>query len=283
MNPSGADRARLRADLEKLGLRTGSVVLVHASMRQVRPDAGGPATVLAALSDVLGRRGAVVVPTQTPWTSVTSSVFRAATAGMSGDRLAAYRRDLPAFDPRTTPSAGMGAFAEHVRIRADAVRSTHPLTSFAATGPLAADLMVRHDLDCMLGERSPLAALREAEACALHLGPGFDRATAFHLGEWRACGHRRRYECKTAGGPGAGGWTSFEDVDYDDRDFAHLGAWFEERSGAVDRGTVGSAEALLYPVRAAAEHAEEWVRSERVEEPRRRSSATRPFGGPRRG
>jgi aminoglycoside 3-N-acetyltransferase len=259
----GADRARLRADLEKLGLRIGSVVLVHASMRRVRPDAGGAATVLSALRDVLGRHGTVVVPAQTTWNSTTSSAFRANTAGMTEAQLAAHLADLPAFDPHTTPSAGMGAFAEHVRTRADAVRSAHPQTSFAASGPRAAELMARHDLDCLLGDRSPLAALGESDAYALHLGPGYERATAFHLGEWRASRRRRRYRCKITGSPGTGGWTSFEDVAYDDADFPELGAWFEECSEVVDRGTVGSADALVYPVRAAAEYAEEWVRSKR--------------------
>lgn len=263
MIPRGADEARLRADFEKTGLRIGSVVLVHASMRLVRPDAGGAATVLSALRGVLGRHGTVVVPTQTAWNSTTSPSFRAATAGMTEAQLAAYAADLPTFDPHTTPSAGMGAFAEHVRTRADAVRSAHPVTSFAAVGPRAADLTARHDLDCLLGDRSPLAALAEADGYALHLGPGFERATAFHLGESRASGPRRRYRCKVAGFPGTGGWTSFEDVAYDDTDFPRLGAWFEECSGAVARGTVGSADALLYPIRAAAEHAEAWVRSER--------------------
>jgi aminoglycoside 3-N-acetyltransferase len=149
--------------------------------------------------------------------------------------------------------------AEHVRTLPGAVRSSHPQTSFAATGPRAAELMARHDVDCLLGDRSPLAALCAAGAYALHLGTGYERATAFHLGEWRASGRRREYRCKTAGAAGEGTWVSFTDVDYDDGDFPRLGAWFEERSGAVDRGPVGSAEALLYPVRAAADHAESWV------------------------
>jgi len=260
----GADRGQLRADLEKMGVRAGSVVLIHASLRRVRPDSGGPATVLSALSDVLGRHGTVVVPTQTGWNSTTSPAFRRATAGMDDGQLAAYLADLPAFDPHTTPSWGMGVFAEYVRTRSDAIRSVHPQTSFAATGPHAAELMSRHDLDCLLGDRSPLAALSSAGAFSLHLGTGYERATAFHLGEWRASRHRRRYRCKIADAPGEGGWISFEDVDYDDGDFPRLGAWFEERSGAVTRGTIGSAEAMLYPVRGATEYAERWVDEERA-------------------
>jgi aminoglycoside 3-N-acetyltransferase len=270
---AGADRVRLRADLEKIGLRIGSVVLVHASMRRVRPDAGGAATVLSALRDVLGRHGTVVVPAQTTWNSTTSSVFRDATAGMTETQLAAHLAGLPAFDPHTTPSAGMGAFAEHVRTRTGTVRSAHPQTSFAAIGPGAAELMGRHDLDCLLGDRSPLAALYEVGAYALHLGPGFDRATAFHLGEWRSSRRRRRYRCKIADAPAPDGWTSFEDVAYDDGDFSRIGAGFEDCSAAVGRGTVGSADTLLYSVRAAADYAEDWIRAERDQDIRRPSNS----------
>jgi len=156
----------------------------------------------------------------------------------------------------------MGVLAEFVRIQGDAVRSGHPQTSFAAVGPLAPELMARHHLDSLLGDGSPLAALYRAGAFALHLGPGYDKATAFHLGESRSSRHRRGYQCKIAA-PGGAEWISFEDVAYDDSDFTRLGARFEERSGIVERATIGSADAVLYPVRAAADFAQEWVRSQR--------------------
>jgi aminoglycoside N3'-acetyltransferase len=54
-------------------------------------------------------------------------------------------------------------------------------------------------------------------------------------------------------------------VDYRDDDFAALGAQFERRTCAVSRGPFGAADALLYPARAAADHAAEWMRRERRE------------------
>lgn len=258
MSADGAGRSRLRADLERLGLRAGTTVLVHASMRRVKPDAGGAATVAAALLDVLGDNGTLVVPTQTAWNSTTSPQFKAATEGMTEAEVAKYLSDLPAFDPRSSPSAGVGALAEYVRTLNGAVRSAHPQTSFAATGRLAAALMTRHDLDCLLGDRSPLAALYRADAQVLLLGTGYDSATIFHLGEWRASDRRRPYRCKTAAG-----WVEFEDLPYDDFDFARLGARFETETGLVAHGAVGSASALLFPARAAADFAERWVRTDR--------------------
>jgi aminoglycoside 3-N-acetyltransferase len=83
--------------------------------------------------------------------------------------------------------------AERVRTWPGAVCSRHPKTSFAAVGARAAELMRRHDIDCYLGEASPLGAL---DAATLLLGVGFSRATAFHLAEYRLpYPARRGYAC----------------------------------------------------------------------------------------
>lgn len=108
-----------------------------------------------------------------------------------------------------------------------------------------------------------MGALYQADAYVLHLGTGFEVATVFHLGEWRAGLSRRDYRCKVAGVMENGGWVEFEDVDYRDSDFPLLGESFERETGCVKRARVGSADALLYPVRSAADHALVWVKSER--------------------
>jgi aminoglycoside 3-N-acetyltransferase len=252
-------------DLARLGLLPGVSILVHASLRRIQPDRGGPATVVSALLDVLGSNGTLVVPAQTTWNSTSSSHYRAATASLAPQEISAYRADLAAFDPLTTPSAGMGAFAEHVRTMPGALRSAHPQSSFSAVGALAHDLTTPHDLDCHLGERSPLGALYRRDGQVLHLGTGYHQSTAFHLAEYRyAPPVTRRYEARIrTAEPPAGRWIAFDDIHLDDRDFAALGADFEAGSGAVRRGRVGSAEAILYPVRAAVDHAVEWMRRER--------------------
>src|SRR5204863_660268 len=92
----------------------------------------------------------------------------------------AARLRVPPFDPRTSPSEGMGAVAECVRIWPGSVRSAHPQTSFAAVGRRAAELMEHHELESPLGERSPLTRLEKADASVLLLGVGYERCTAFH-------------------------------------------------------------------------------------------------------
>lgn len=262
----GHGTARLRADLERLGVPEGAVVLVHASLRKVAPVQGAPAAVADALLEVLGDTGTLAVPTQTTWNSTTSRAFKATTKNMSPEQVNAYKNSLPVFDPRTTPSFGMGQLAEYVRTMPGAVRSAHPHTSFAAVGPLAADLMRVHDIKSHLGDRSPLGALRDHNALVLMLGTEYSTSTIFHLAEYTYTAQPlRTYECRSAGDAGAepGGWKSFKDIDFVDNDFDRLGASFEAESGLVRRGLVGSARSRLYPARAAVDFAVDWLRKNR--------------------
>lgn len=261
----GACLEQLSADFERLGVPEGAVVLVHASLRRIRPDGGGAATVAAALLGVLGGAGTIVVPAQTTWNSTSSPSYRAATSGLAASEIAAYRRGISAFDPRTTPSWLMGAFAEHVRCMPGATRSSHPQSSFAAVGALASEVTALHPPECHLGERSPLGALYDKDGWVLHLGTDFRVATIFHLAEYRQpAASRRRYEAKVTHPSGVDGWIAFDDIELDDGDFAQLGADFEERCGTVRRGPAGSTEAIFYPARAAADYAVEWMRRERA-------------------
>ncbi|MHC5907656.1 AAC(3) family N-acetyltransferase [Streptomyces sp. S6] len=245
--------------LERLGVRPGATLLVHASLRRV---GAGPDAVLSALLDAVGPEGTVVVPAFTAGNSDTSPAYREHTRDMTERQIAAYRAEMPPFDGRTA-SQGVGRLAEAVRRAPGAVRSAHPQTSFAALGARARELMAGHDEECHLGERSPLARLEEAGAQVLLLGVGFEVCTAFHLGEYRMPGAPwREYRCVVRRG-GVRTWVSYRDVALDDRDFGELGAAFEARTGAVRRGPVGSGEALLFPLAEAASFAARWLAGNR--------------------
>lgn len=261
---------RLCTDLGRMGVPENATVLVHASMHQVRPVGRRPDAVLEALFKVLGPKGTVVVPAYTTWNSTSSIAFKEATARMTPQQIDAYKQSLQAFDPLTTPSWHMGELAEYVRTRPGAARSGHPQSSFAAIGAKAAELMSFHDRDCHLGERSPLGAMATQGALVLMLGTQYSTSSVFHLAE--NCYKEqtlRVYECRVAaertGEPAAyDGWTSFEDIEYDDSDFHLLGADFERETEAVQVGLVGSAQSRLYSVRSAAAYAETWMRKNRA-------------------
>jgi aminoglycoside 3-N-acetyltransferase len=175
---------------------------------------------------------------------------------MSPQQADAYRRSLPAFDPAVAEARETGALAEAVRTLPGAHRSTHPQTSFAAAGRLAEELTATHDLDCHLGERSPLGALYAADALVLLLGVGYDVCTAFHLAEYRyAPRPKRPYECRIAGQPGDG-WATFDDIELDDSEFGAIGKEFEAAGGPVRVGRTGETDSRLFPLRAAVDFAE---------------------------
>jgi len=260
---------RLVTDLRSLGLRRGQDLLIHSSLRQVGPVDGGAATLLAAIIDVAGPDATLVVPTQTTLGSVTSRAFLSATAGLSPEERARFAAAVPGFDPATTPSTGMGAFAEYLRTRPSAVRSGHPLVSFAALGPRARACASVHDLDCHLGERSPLGWLYAADAAILLLGVGYSVCTAFHLAEYRLPGvaPQRRYRCSTASGQTLV-QHEFTDIELDDTDFGILGSDVESAAdrGALPglrRGRVGAAACRLLPLRASVDFACSWLAAHR--------------------
>ncbi|MEU3456592.1 AAC(3) family N-acetyltransferase [Micromonospora sp. NPDC006766] len=255
-----ADRVTLAAQLRALGLPAGATVLAHCALSRIRPDPAGPATLLAALRDTLGEAGTVVVPTSTPGNSITSRAFRAVTAGMSSAQVAAAEAAIPAFDPAHSPVEGVGAFAEHVRRCAGARRSRHPHSSFAALGRDAAALTAVHDLDCHLGERSPLGALYAGDALVLLLGVGWSVCTAFHLAEYRL--HRpaaqRAYRCYIRDDEGRRVRRDFRAPHLEDGDFALVGQAVEA-SGTARAGRVGAADCRLVRLRVAVDIARAWM------------------------
>ena len=256
-------RESLEAELRALGVRAGDTLLVHASMRSTGWVCGGPTAVVLALRDVLGAGGTLVVPT---FTAGTRDPVRWEDPRIPAAWHPAIRAHLPAFDPAVTPGQRMGAVSEQVRTWPGAVRSTHPQVSFAAVGRHAGTVVAGHDLDCHLGERSPLRRLEDLDARVLLIGVGWEWCTAFHLAEYRRPDPPlREYSCAVRL-DGRRTWTAFVDVDLDDGDFAAMGAALEqdpERGGDVARGSLAAAPARLVPLRTAVAHAGGWLRDHR--------------------
>ena len=245
--------AGLRRDLSALGLHEGMVLLVHCSLSRVGRVDGGAATVRDALLRALGPTGTLVVPTQSRSKSTTSQEFLESLRGLSPERREHHFNAVPGFDPALTPSEGMGALAEAVRTHPRAHRSGHPTTSFAAIGRHAAELTAQHPYHCVLGEHSPLGWMHRAGAHVLLLGVGFDKCTAFHLGEDASVSPDRSY-CFKIGDS----WTDVHGArDYDASDFDALGALFSEiHADYVRTGPVGAAVGTLFPLALAADFAD---------------------------
>jgi aminoglycoside 3-N-acetyltransferase len=256
------DAAQLADDLKVLGLREGHDVLLHSSMRQLGLVDGGPEAVLAAVRQVTGDV-TIVVPTFTTVNSPTSRVFRAATERMTDDERLAFAKQLPVSAGYPWSIAETGWLSEHVRAHPEASRSGHPLVSFAAVGPRAREYMAVHDLDCHLGERSPLGALYRADASILLLGVGFDACSALHFAEYQLTRlpGKRSYSYFSIEN-GRQEQLTFEAIDLDDRDFGHVGADLDVQE-FVRSGLVGSARTRTMPLRRTVDFTVGWMNDNR--------------------
>jgi aminoglycoside 3-N-acetyltransferase len=150
------DEAIVR-DLRALGVREGSVLLVHTSFRAVRPVRGGPLGLIGSLEEALGRSGTLVMPAMTDG------------AGR--------------FDPRSTPTHDMGITAEPFWRQPGVVRSTHPGASFAARGPLAERICAPQPLEPPHGPESPVGRVHDLDGDVLLLGVEHSESTTLHLAE----------------------------------------------------------------------------------------------------
>jgi aminoglycoside 3-N-acetyltransferase len=175
--------SRLRSGLQALGVRAGDRLLVHSSLSVLGFVAGGSQTVIEALMGAVGPDGLLVTPA---FTSGLSDPADWQAPPVPADWIEPIRAEMPVFDPRLSPSRGVGAIAETFRTAPGVVRGDHPQSSFAAWGAGAEAIVTPHALEAWLGEGSPLARLYEAEARVLFLGTGYATCTSFHLAEHRA-------------------------------------------------------------------------------------------------
>ncbi|MBE1486967.1 aminoglycoside N(3)-acetyltransferase [Plantactinospora soyae] len=255
--PVPQTRSSLVRDFRALGVRPGTTLLLHASLRSLGWVCGGAPTVVRALLDVLGAAGTLVVPA---FTRENRDPSRWSHVRVPEAWWPAIRAELPAFDPAVTPCRELGLIAETVRTWPNAFRSSHPQTSFAAVGFRARELTARHPITSEIGPDSPLGAIEAAGGETLLLGVGYDRCTAFHLAEYRLPGLGRRPNRCVVLTPEGRRWTTYQAAALDDRDFVELGRAFELTSAnAVRIGNVGAGTARLLPITSAVTFATTWL------------------------
>ncbi len=170
-------RAELAADIRKLGVSTGDILMIHASCRSVGPVLGGPDTIIAALLEVVGPTGSVM--TYLDWEAPPEEL-----ADDEGRVTQSVRDQVLAFDPaRSRAARYVGVLPEFVRTTPGALRSGNPGASVAAIGARASWLTADHPLYYGYGERSPFARLVEADGKVLMLGAPLDTMTLIHHAE----------------------------------------------------------------------------------------------------
>ncbi|WP_282606093.1 aminoglycoside N(3)-acetyltransferase [Pelagibius sp. Alg239-R121] len=245
-------QASLRDDLSTLGLEPGTTVMVHSSLGQVGWTVGGPVSVIRALLEALGEAGTLAMPAETPQLSDPSIWNDPRVKPEWHDVIRAH---LPLFDPATTPTT-MGAIPEAFRTFPGTLRSLHPLVSVCANGRHAEEITRDHALEFCEGRGTPFEKLYNLDGYTLLLGVGFTRCTSLHYAESlvpKRRTERNRYPLLR---DGTRTWVEVTDMSTDGgQHFPVVGELFME-TGAVRKGRVGEAEALLFSTRALVDLAE---------------------------
>lgn len=86
-------------DFHACGIRPGSTLLLHSSLKSIGWVCGGPEAVIQALLDVLGPEGTLVVPMHSGDNSEPS---RWESPAAPKDWWQAIRESMPAYDPAVT-------------------------------------------------------------------------------------------------------------------------------------------------------------------------------------
>jgi aminoglycoside N3'-acetyltransferase len=170
----------LAADLRRLGVVPGDVVMAHASLRAIGAVEGGASGVVSALDDAVGPGGTLVMVlgANDDWAWINERP--------EADRAGLLAGAEP-FDPLVTPAeTDVGVLAEVFR-RAPGTRvSNHPEGRFAARGRRAETFLADVPWHDYYGPGSPLERVVHAGGKVLRLGADPNTVTLIHYAEYLA-------------------------------------------------------------------------------------------------
>jgi aminoglycoside 3-N-acetyltransferase len=156
--------AELRSALERMGVRQGDTLMVHAGYSRLSGFKGSPSRVVDTLLDVVGVNGDLVMVSM----AYASSAYEY------------LKKQRKPFDVRKTVSH-MGMVSESFRRHDGVLRSLHPSNPVLAFGPHATWIVEGHE-NCRhpCGPGSPFEKLAELRSKVLFLDATIYTQTFFH-------------------------------------------------------------------------------------------------------
>jgi aminoglycoside 3-N-acetyltransferase len=171
-------RRDLAAAFRSLGVASGHVVMVHASVRSVGEVAGGPDEIHLALKDVLTPDGTLLMYAGCP-----RYVDEVGRGNHSPARESEILEKLPPFDPLTARSSrDHGVLVEFLRTWPGS-RVNHHVTRFVAWGKQVDHLFSTQPWDFAVGRGSALERFAALDGRILLLGADHDTVTFLHYAE----------------------------------------------------------------------------------------------------
>lgn len=159
----------LVARFKKMGVSPGDTIMVHSSYKSLGGVKGGADTVIDALLESVSANGTVLFPTFNFESWV----------------------DTHYFDIRETASH-MGIITEVARCREDAIRTPHPLYSFAVLGNRQEEFAACDDVEAV-GDNSVFALFHKLNGLIVSIGLDFNSSFTFSVHAiYKAGGYWRR-------------------------------------------------------------------------------------------
>ncbi|MBL6990775.1 MAG: AAC(3) family N-acetyltransferase [Bacteriovoracaceae bacterium] len=245
----------LKEGLLGLGLSRGQTVIVHSSLKSLGWVCGGAEAVIVALMEVVGPEGTLVMPAHS---SSNSDPTKWQCPPVPRDWWDIIKETMPAFNPQTTPTRGMGAIAEIFRSFPGVLRSYHPAVSFSAWGKNSSLITKDHALDFPLGDKSPLARIYDLDGHILLLGVDHDKNTSLHLAENRQKNIKVVTEASAILQKGVRLWQEYKEIDMNPDQFMQIGSDYEQIA-QVRSGMIGQASCKLLPQKKLVDFATQWL------------------------
>jgi aminoglycoside 3-N-acetyltransferase len=253
--------ASLADHLRTCGLEEGQTVLVHMAMSKLGWIIGGAEAVILALLAAVGDSGTIMMTTNS---SNNTDPWEWQHPPVPEEWWQMIRDHTPAYNPRTTPTRGMGVVPELFRTWPGTLRSAHPAFSLAARGPNAEYLVADHALAEDSGDRSPLGKLYELDGHVLLLGVDHWNNTSLHLAEFRANWPGKR-TLRTGSAmlvDGQRQWVTYETLGFSPDDFGEIGAAFDQAHNIAVQH-INDAEMRFFRQRLLVDFAVAWMERHR--------------------
>jgi aminoglycoside 3-N-acetyltransferase len=171
--------SKLVSDLRIAGVKEGSDLIVHASLRSIGKVDGGYRNFLSSLLEAVGGDGTVIAP---------AFYYHSIDPALHGDppkepELEEARKMIVPFNFFLSQS-GEGSLGDIIRLDPKGTRSNHPMKSWACIGNRALEYAENVPLDDTDGLESPIGRIyRRGMGIILFIGVGQTKNTSIHLAE----------------------------------------------------------------------------------------------------